>query len=801
MFGKVIIMNKSTREDTVFDYRIPEEYEKETLLGRRVLVPLGPKNIRKEGYIIDTSEITEVPEEKVKDIISFSDDFPLFDKKMLELAQWLSREHSIGLVGALKLIIPAGISMKEKTYVRLKGDYSGLSADKKKICGEISRKGGLCQLSQLKDSEPVIKELEKDGIVEVFRALQEPVLKRNSLFCALTEKGEESGEEILSASKRLKTQLELFLLIKERKELPLREISSRSSLKGLKDKGLVRTFEKEVMRDAVLYEKPEDVPEPELTSEQKTALDRILNEYEKDSKKPVLLFGVTGSGKTEVYIRLIERILSDGKQVILLVPEISLTPLMTRRIFSRFGDRVTITHSRMTAAERFDQWKKARSGKVSVIIGPRSAVFAPFDNLGGIIVDEEHEDAFHSENLPAYDAKEIARFRCKQNNAVYLAGSATPSVETFFEAEQGNFLLCELTERVGGRPLPKMEIIDMRKELHEGNKSMFGEALRSELKNCLDEGRQAMLFINRRGYASFVSCRNCGYVVKCGRCSVSMTLHANENVLLCHYCGSTMAIPKICPKCGSKYIKSFGTGTERVEEEIKKLFPEAKTLRMDADTTKGKYGHEKILSAFAQKKADILIGTQMIAKGHDFPMVSIVGIIAADLSLNTGDFRDGERTYRIITQAAGRAGRGEFPGKVFIQTYSPENYAVRIAAEGSYREFYRNEIMIRKTFCYPPFNNFFTIMLWGPDEKKIIKSIHEFYDIIKYYNTKNEFQVLGPAPAYRSKIKDMHRWRVTLTGPDPERLKSFVYFVIRRFEEKGYKDVYIYPAFNPLSVI
>ena len=515
----------------------------------------------------------------------------------------MSREYSVGLVGALRLVVPSGIAMKERIFVRITGDYSALTGEKAEFCANIEKNGGTCLLSRLKgeNREKTLKDLEKEGIVEIFRSLQKSNLQKSRAFCALTEKGAVEGEEALSASKRLKNQLELLLYIKEKKEAPLQEIAQKSALKGLRDKGFVKVFQKTVMRSAVFYEKSQAQEFPP-TREQSAALERIFEEYGKRDKKPVLLFGVTGSGKTCVYIKLIEKILDEGKEVIVLVPEIALTPLMTRRIYEKFGDRVTITHSRLSAAERFDQWKKAQNGDVSVVIGPRSAVFAPFKNLGAIIVDEEHEDAFQSENLPGYNAKDVALFRCRQASALYLAGSATPAVETFYRAEKGEYVLCEMKERALSKALPAVEITDMRKELREGNKTMFGKELQRELANCMEKGEQAMLFINRRGYSSFVSCRSCGYVVKCGHCSVSMTYHARENQLVCHYCGARTALPRVCPECGSSYIKGFGTGTERIAEAVSEILPNAKTLIMDADTTRGKFGHERILSAFAQKR-------------------------------------------------------------------------------------------------------------------------------------------------------------------------------------------------------
>lgn len=511
------------------------------------------------------------------------------------------------------------------------------------------------------------------------------------------------------------------------------------------------------------YEKP-----PLLNDEQLKACKSMLD---KNEKRPFLLFGITGSGKTEVYLKIIEEILKEGKQAIVLVPEISLTPLTVKRFVSRFGKKVVVYHSKMSDGERYEAWKKASDGRASIMIGPRSAVFAPFKNLGAIIIDEEHESSYRSEFTPKYSAREVAEKRCDYYGAKLILGSATPSIESMKEATEGKYVLLKMKKRAGNGRLPMTEIVDMRTELQNGNRSVFSLKLQEEIKNALENKRQVMLFLNRRGYSTFVSCRKCGYVMTCSNCSVSYKYHSGSNILMCHYCGKKIPVPHVCPNCGSKYIKFFGTGTQKVEDEARRLFPNARILRMDMDTTKKKGSIEKILSQFGSENADILVGTQMIAKGHDFKNVSLVGIMAADISLNSGDYRGSENTFQLITQASGRAGRSDDRGKVIIQTYQSENPVIKLAARQDYESFYVQESAVRKAMGYPPYGNIFTFLFTGKDERSVIENICLFSDIVKEKHISN-ITVLGPSQAYISKIKNEYRWRLILKGSDENTLRT-----------------------------
>lgn len=517
---------------------------------------------------------------------------------------------------------------------------------------------------------------------------------------------------------------------------------------------------------------------PRLTHEQERALAFILEKIDNIPQteappRPILIHGVTGSGKTEIYLRLIEAALRKGRQAIVLVPEIALTPQTVSVFVSRLGDAVTVTHSRLSQGERYEQWKKARDGQASVMIGPRSAIFAPFPKLGVIIIDEEHEHTYKSESSPKYSAREVAVERGRITGAAVVLGSATPSLTTYYQAESRLIDKVVLRERVNQTP-PEVSIVDMRLELARGNRSIFSMNLQKALTENIQAKKQSILFLNRRGHSTFVSCRNCGEVLKCDNCSVNYTYHIASDTLICHYCGKKAPRPDLCPTCGSKYIKFFGVGTQKVEEEALKLFPQETVIRMDLDTTKGKRGHEKLLNAFRRGEASILIGTQMIAKGLDFPNVTLVGVIAADVSLNNGDFRAGETTFQLLTQVAGRAGRAQDPGRVFIQTYSPDHYSVVYAKEQNYEAFYAHEIALRRQMVYPPFSHIFSVLLSGESEKQIIQLLHGLLHILKASGRGGLFEFLGPAPAQIVKINNRYRWKLLIKGEDEDSLKKFM---------------------------
>ncbi|MCL2500782.1 MAG: primosomal protein N' [Defluviitaleaceae bacterium] len=539
-----------------------------------------------------------------------------------------------------------------------------------------------------------------------------------------------------------------------------------------------------------------DKPEVTLTDDQAYAVNVICSAL---SAAVFLVHGVTGSGKTEVYLHTISHVLAQGKQAIVLVPEIALTPQTVDIFTARFGDAVAVTHSRLTAGERFAIWKRALEGTVSLVIGPRSAVFAPFARLGLIVIDEEHEHTYHSETSPKYDTREVAVKRAELTGAVVVMGSATPSMESYLAATENPqaYQLLRLPNRIN-LTFPEVHIIDMRREFSRGNTSLFSKDFADALKEVLAAGRQAILFLNRRGYSTFVSCRWCGEVLSCDQCRVNHTYHADTGSLLCHYCGRGLPLPEKCPSCTSVHLRRFGVGTQQLEAEVARLFPNTATLRMDMDTTRGKFGHADILSAFRRGAAQVLIGTQMVAKGLDFPQVTLVGVIAADLSLFSGDFRAGEHTFQLLTQVAGRAGRSDYAGRVFLQTYNPEHYALQFAREGRYEAFYAHEIAVRRTMDYPPFTHIFSVMLSGPIEKEVIAALHKLQAIMAYCNKKKRFELMGVSPAFVSKVKQKFRWKLLVKCAEEEPLKQFVLYCIGKLRENDpLSEITVHLSLNP----
>ncbi len=533
-----------------------------------------------------------------------------------------------------------------------------------------------------------------------------------------------------------------------------------------------------------------------LNSIQQRCVDTILSQ---SSSNKFLIHGITGSGKTEIYMNLVKEMIKKNKDSIILIPEIALTPQMVERFKGRFGRDIAIFHSRLSIGERFDEWMRVKTGNVKVAIGARSAIFLPFSNLGLIVIDEEHETSYKSDSDPKYHARDIASLKAEIEGCKVVLGSATPSIETYYKATEGEYDIITLNHRADGANLPTIEIVDMREELKEGNKSMFSRRLYEEMTACLEKKEQAIMFLNRRGYSTFVSCRECGYVFKCDNCDISLTYH-NDNNLTCHYCGAKQRALKTCPKCKSKYVKYFGVGTEQLEHSVRKTFLDSKPLRMDFDTTRGKDSYEKIYKDFSAKRHNVLIGTQMIAKGLDFKEVTLVGIIAADLSLNLPDYRAAEKTFQLVTQVAGRAGRGNKAGKVILQTYNPDNYSIVYAAANDYKSFYEEEIIIRKLREYPPFSKILCINLSSENEEHLIKSIQSLADKVRIKNYgSDKIELLGPCPCGVSKIKSLYRWQIIIKGDFDDNyamdIKNLVY------EQINYKNIRIGIDINPNNLL
>lgn len=568
---------------------------------------------------------------------------------------------------------------------------------------------------------------------------------------------------------------------------------SAYSLKKLIDEGFLSVDERVVYRyNNKVYKKDEP---KKLNKEQLQAINKI----ESTNKKGILLKGVTGSGKTEVYMNLVEKTISEGKSAVILVPEISLTPQMIERFKGRFGREVSVYHSKLSQGERFDEWFRIKRGDVFLAVGARSAIFLPFNNLGLIIIDEEHENTYKSENNPKYDTKEVAKFLSELKGCKYILGSATPSIDTYYKALNGELELVEINHRVKNNPLPKMQVVDMREELRNRNMSLLSRKLQEEIKNTLLKKEQVILFLNRRGFSTFVSCRSCGYVFKCPECDIAMTYHKN-GYLICHYCGRAIRETKICPKCGSKYVKFFGAGTERVEAEVKKIFKEARVLRMDVDTTRNKNSHEIIYNSFKNGEADILIGTQMVTKGLDFKNVTLVGILAADISLNIPDYRSSERTFQIVTQVAGRAGRGDKEGKVIIQSYTPDSAILKYAMENNYEELYNEEIAVRKVMNYPPFCNIMLINGLCKDESKLKEFMEKVSITIKENLKNNNLEILGPSPCIITRIKENYRYQIIIKGNINNKIRNLIKDLLYDLSRNVYNEIRISMDINPNSM-
>ena len=813
MYAKVIVGLNNPAMDKLFDYAVPEGLE--VRQGVRVIVPFGRRNAKSEGYVISLSEETDVSADKIKEIIEVLDEGkPTFTPELLELAKWIQGRYFCTLNQCLQAMMPAGIRTKSQWMVSMKdfGEDVSLTPKEKLLVDFIGERNSVpLDEIQAEFSGKVLdflRKMEEKGLLELKQNLRRGEYRREKRYLSLDlehpmlEKVWQKAEK----DKRLEGQKLILEYLRNGEEVTSEELKERcgitdSPIRTLLSKGILLERRQEERRNVFDAENFARTKAFQPTEEQAAALDAIRLEMEKEEKRPILLHGVTGSGKTEIYMQLIADVLERGQQAIVLVPEIALTPLILERFISRFGDAVSVTHSRLSMGERVDQWKKARDGEISVIIGPRSALFTLFQNVGVIIMDEAHENSYVSDITPKYDTKDVAAAAAKKYGCLFLMGTATPDMVSYHRAKEGTYLLLELKERTGGGSLPQVFVTDMRKELAEGNRSAFSRELQEAIRENLRKGEQTMLFLNRRGYATFVSCRSCGHGMTCPECDITYTYHAKENALVCHYCGRRADIPQTCPECGSKYIRYFGTGTQKIEEEAKKLFPEARILRMDLDTTMTKHSHENILEAFGKGEADILIGTQMIAKGHDYPNVTLVGIMAADLSLNVDSYTAAETAFRLMTQAAGRAGRRDDRGRVFLQTYQPEHYAVRHAAEQDYQAFFTEEILMRRMMGYPPFSAFFHILILGEEKGQAEIAAQKLADALAKADGEEIAMILGPVPAALPRFRGDYRYQVIVKAAEEDALRELVLPVIEKLKNDRKSNVRYQLALNPTNIV
>ncbi len=712
MYADIIVDISHEQLDRTFQYAVPEEMEQDIDVGVLVNVPFGRGNRTITGYVIELSNEPKLDIDKIKYIDSIVPDKVKAVSRMIKLAAWLKHNYGSTMNQALKTVIPVKekVKHKEKKSVRL-----------------------------------VIDRHEAQSYIELF--VKKNAKARLRLLQALMQ------EQVIDCA-----------IVKEKLNITMQTVNTLVKL------GIADIEVENIYRNPI---KNTDDSEKRLTlnPEQKHVVDTFIKDYDNGNRHTYLIHGVTGSGKTLCYLDMIEHVVSHKKQVIMLIPEIALTFQTVQRFYRRFGDRVSIINSRMSKGERYDQFLRAMRGEIDIMIGPRSALFTPFSDIGLIVIDEEHESAYNSEQSPRYHAKETAIYIAKEHKASVILGSATPSVETYYHALTGEYKLFTLSHRALGNELPKVYVEDLREELKSGNRSILSRRLKALIEDRLNNNKQVMLFLNKRGYAGFISCRSCGHVMKCPHCDISLTFHKNGK-LVCHYCGYEQPSVNLCPKCGSRYISGFRAGTQQVEEVIKKMYPDARTLRMDMDTTTGKEGYEKILSAFANHEADILIGTQMIVKGHDFPDVTLVGVLAADMSLYSGSYMAAERTFQLLTQAAGRAGRGDTPGEVVIQTYTPDNYSIKTAQAQDYNTFYEEEIAYRRLMEYPPISNMLKVSIASKNEKILDAAA----DYIKNNHNRfhgSEINVYDPVNAGIYKINDIYTKLIYAKAQDYEALTDF----------------------------
>lgn len=730
--------------DRAFQYEVPFSLCDKIAVGMQVEIPFGRGNHMRTGYVIGISDEPNYDVDRIKPVHRIIENQIPVEGQLIRLAAWMKETYGSTMYQALKTVMPV------KETVR--------PVEKKTVQLAVDAEEGRLRLLEYQR-------------------------KHNGAKVRLTEALLEHGT----------VPYELA-----RNKLNI----SPATFERLTAEGTIEILTETQYRQAGTKRYLTE-PEPELNPAQQGLIDAFRQDYEAGHYQTYLLHGVTGSGKTEVYMHAMDVVLAQGRQVIMLIPEISLTFQTVMRFRRHFGERITILNSRMSKGERYDQFERIRKGEVDIVIGPRSALFAPFSNLGLIVIDEEHESSYKSDNIPKYHARETAIKRADMNHASVILGSATPSVSSYYQAEQGNYRLWKLTERVQKRSLPKVEIVDLREELQKGNRSRFSYRLQELIEDRLSRKEQSIIFMNRRGYASFVSCRSCGEVVNCPHCQVSLTYHDHHSAvpkLVCHYCGYTEPFIKKCKVCGSGMIGRFGSGTQMVEAELQEFFPEARILRMDADTTKGKDGHERILSAFAEGKADILVGTQMIVKGHDFPNVTLVGILAADLSLHSQDYMAGERTFELLTQAAGRAGRGERPGQVVIQTYDPEHAVIRAAAAQDYELFYRNEITYRKILKYPPVVSMIAVLITGEQEEQVQKCAERLADYMRTTVPGEVIRVIGPSTPVIGKIHDVYRRILYLKSEQEQALLDAKVQLELYVEQSGVQEACrLYFDLNPMK--
>ena len=800
MIARVAVSSVPFAVDKLYTYLVPEELMASAAEGKRVLIPFGRGNRRSEGFLIELSrEECTVP---LKPLGTVLDAAPLLDSKDIRLVRWMKARYFCTYYDALKTLLPGGVWLQSREVWRLADTVSAETALasaapdslEENLLRAILSANGLdrAALDALGGDKTgrTLRLLEQSGLLTCETTIKQRLGDKTVRMVSLCVSAEDALAAVEPKRRSAPVRYAVIELLIREGTLSTQEIgyytgATMQTLRGLKKSGLVEFSEQEVLRVSTVGADTGESAFVTLNEEQRSAFEGLSALLGREGGAAALLYGVTASGKTQVYRKLIEETLARGRTAMLLVPEIALTPQMMRKFSAQFGSSVVMLHSGLPLTERYDQWKRIRRGEVRVVLGTRSAVFAPLPELGLIILDEEQEGSYQSENPPRYHARDIAQFRCAQHSALMLLGSATPTVETSYYAKQGRYEVFPLYRRYNELPLPKVLIADMKDELRQGNETSIGQSLRAELKKNIERGEQSILFLNRRGSARLLLCGECGYVPQCPRCSVPMTYHSANERLMCHYCGHSEPVLERCSECGG-LMKRVGAGTQKVEQELHDLFPEAQVLRMDADTVGAAGSHEALLREFEEKKIPILLGTQMVAKGLDFENVTLVGVLDADLSLYAQNYHAAERTYSLLAQVVGRAGRGERAGRAVIQTYHPENEVIRAAADQDYGAFYRSELRLRRLRRYPPFADLYTLTITGSEEHRVIAAACALRDALRHESEKEplrtlEAEVLGPAGAPVVKVNNRYRYCVYLCARSDASLRRIVSDYLRAF--------------------
>lgn len=785
--AKIAVAAATYAIDKPYDYLVPSELP--SFVGARVKVPFGRGNRQSEGVILSLSSC--IPDRPLKSVLAVLDEAPVITTGEIKLALWMRERYFCTFYEAMRTILPAGVWYHYKeVYTLTPGiEEARLSAEEAALCRFLKEKGGSAEAERLlADAIPLLKELERRGIVLREAKSQRSIGDKTVKLVSLTV---DADTALFSGGKKISPRRrEAIQFLREVGQTPASELCyytgvSMALLRAMEKSGLV-TFEEAEQYRVPHYKKDPAAAQITLNEEQQQVFEQILTEIRAGKPAVTLLQGVTGSGKTQVYMRLAQSVLDAGQSVMILVPEIALTPQMMEKFGACFGNQVAMLHSSLHLSERYDQWKRIRRGEARIVLGTRSAVFAPLSRIGLIVMDEEQESSYQSMNAPFYHARDVAKYRCVQEKAVLLLGSATPTVETAYFAKTGVYQLAQLRRRYNEKQLPRVVISDLRQELRNGNPGDISRILYEELKKNIDSGEQSILFLNRRGSSRMLLCGECGFVPQCPRCSVPLTYHSANGRMMCHYCGYSEKSREVCPDCGG-IMKHVGVGTQKIEEELHRLFPGTEVLRMDADTVHVSNGHEKLLRRFREEKVPILLGTQMVAKGLDFENVTLVGVLAADLSLYVDNYRAAERTFSLLTQVVGRAGRGEKSGRAVIQTYTPGNDVILAAADQDYERFYDAEIRLRRVRNDPPFSDQFFLTVVGGEEGQVLRACAQLREGLLSASRSDRFgelEILGPAPAPVVKVNNRYRYRVLLTGKNNQSVRGLIASMMREFAMK-----------------